>query len=317
MNFSVIQMTKFKAWALKGLQKHDEISVNSIRLLVAPNGLKEGIMNRVRAIRENSGETKKLRKDAVVAVGLLITSDAEAFERMGKEKTHAFFVDSLRFIQNRYGDANVVSATVHIDEKTPHMHAYFAPEFEGKLSAKNLFAPKRKELTHLHTDFAKQVGEKYGLKRGIEGSLAKHISSERFNAEKLKNAHEAVEKVIIESFEARKIENNEEYMKFRCCMCPNGYGGHSSCTVCPGVANTLHPHESPCRFVKKYEDPITKSRYKVAFNDVSLRYVILCKPNDLKDRTESCIQTFTRFDDAQSELNQLAARGCWKSIKTY
>lgn len=317
MNFSVLHMTKFKAWALKGLQKHDEISVNSIRLLEAPNGLQAGIMNRIKVIRENSGEIKKLRKDAVVAVGLLITSDSEAFERMGKESTHAFFTDSLKFIQNRYGAANVVSATVHLDEKTPHMHVFFTPEFEGKLSAKDLFSLKRKELTHLHTDFAEQVGKKYGLERGIEGSPAKHISAERFKAEEARKAREAVEKVIKESFEARNIENNEEYMKFRCCMCPNGYGGHSSCTVCPGGANTLHPHKSPCRFVKNYEDPITKSRYKVAFNDGNLRYVILSKPNDLKDWTESCIQTFTRFDDAQSELNQLAAQGCWKSIKTY
>lgn len=223
MSFCVVRMTKFKRGALGGLQNHDERAVESktnpdinyeaskenIRLLEPPNGLKEGIMSRVKSIRENSGETKKLRKDAVVAVGLLITSDSEAFEKMGKAKTHAFFAESLKFIQDRYGAANVVSATVHMDEKTPHMHVFFTPEFEGKLSAKNLFALKRKELTHLHTDFAEQVGKKYGLERGIEGSPAKHISAERFKAEEARKAREAEEKIAQEL--RQKVERGKQF----------------------------------------------------------------------------------------------------------
>jgi len=90
----------------------------------------------------------------------------------------------IDFIKNRYGEKNMVSATIHFDEKTPHMHINFVPVTkDGRLSAKDLFSPK--DLRTLQDDFNKYINDKgYNLERGKADSKRKHISVEEFKLEK-------------------------------------------------------------------------------------------------------------------------------------
>lgn len=55
---------------------------------------------------------------------------------MPQEKQQAFFRQSLDFIANRYGKENILSAVIHMDEKTPHMHVDLTPIRDGRLTAK-------------------------------------------------------------------------------------------------------------------------------------------------------------------------------------
>lgn len=93
---------------------------------------------------------------------VLVTSDKSFFDGISQEKQKEFFKDSYNFLAERYGKENVISAVVHMDEKTPHMHFNFIPATEdGRLSAKEILTPKT--LGKQHDDFYQQVGKNMDL----------------------------------------------------------------------------------------------------------------------------------------------------------
>ena len=125
----------------------------------------------------------KVRKDAVLMCSFVVGSDRAFFGELSPREQQQFFVDCTHFFAERYGEGNIVSAVVHMDETTPHLHLNLIPIVDGRLSAKTLFG--RKELQSLQTDFHSAVGKKWGLQRGREGSLAKHLSTAEFKAKKI------------------------------------------------------------------------------------------------------------------------------------
>ena len=79
----------------------------------------------------------KVRKDSVMMVETLITASPEFMNSLPPEEQKAYFAMALDFIAERVGKENILSAVVHTDEKTLHMHLCFVPITpEGKLSAK-------------------------------------------------------------------------------------------------------------------------------------------------------------------------------------
>ncbi len=126
---------------------------------------------------------RKIRSDAIFMNSFVITSDGEFFKDMRAWEQHAFFEDCSRFFMDKYGYENVLSAVVHLDETTPHLHLNIVPVNDGRLSSKSLF--DRQKLAQLQTELWEQVGEKYGLKRGKYGSAAKHISTAEHRAKKI------------------------------------------------------------------------------------------------------------------------------------
>ena len=125
----------------------------------------------------------KVRKDAVLMCSFVVGSDREFFGKLSPREQQQFFVDCVRFFAEKYGEENIISAIVHMDETTPHLHLNLVPIADGRLSAKTLFG--RKELQSLQTDFHSAVGKKWNLQRGREGSQAKHLSTAEFKAKKI------------------------------------------------------------------------------------------------------------------------------------
>ena len=125
----------------------------------------------------------KVRKDAVLMCSFVVGSDREFLGKLSPREQQQFFVDCTHFFAERYGEDNVISAVVHMDETTPHLHLNLIPIADGRLSAKTLFG--RKELQSLQTNFHSSVGKKWGLQRGREGSQAKHLSTAEFKAKKI------------------------------------------------------------------------------------------------------------------------------------
>lgn len=128
---------------------------------------------------------RAVRHDAVVMCQCLITSGHEFFEGMSKAEQDKFFQDSYNFVCHRYGQRNIISATVHYDERTPHLHVNFVPvTSDGRLCAKELF--KRKDLSILHDDFYKfNKARGYDLERGEnKGQLQEHLDTEEFKLKK-------------------------------------------------------------------------------------------------------------------------------------
>ena len=113
----------------------------------------------------------KLRKDAVVSVELLLTSGPEFFdgiepdrEKLAKNPVFLSWVaKSIQWAKKEFGD-NLVDATLHMDESSPHIHVLTVPlTKDGRLCAKEITA--RTEMQRRQTGYA-EVMKPFGLKRG-------------------------------------------------------------------------------------------------------------------------------------------------------
>ena len=123
---------------------------------------------------------KAPRKDAVLMASFVVGSDREFFKGLDEDEQNRFFRDCTNFFIDRYGRKNIISAVVHNDETTPHMHLNLIPIKDGRLCAKDLL--NRNELSKLQTEFHEKVGRRWGLQRGKEGSTASHLSTAEFKA---------------------------------------------------------------------------------------------------------------------------------------
>ena len=113
----------------------------------------------------------RTRKDSVRVVEVLITATPEFFKGKKKSEIRAYFQTALEFIE-KYQDAKtILSAVVHMDEKTPHMHLAFVPiTQDGRLCAKEILGNKKK-LTWWQDEFWKHMVGKYpDLERGESAS---------------------------------------------------------------------------------------------------------------------------------------------------
>ncbi len=108
---------------------------------------------------------KAIRKDAVKMCSWVLTVPSD----LPKELQKDFFQNSYEWFANRYGEKNVVSACVHLDETTPHMHFDFIPIVEDKgiekLCAKNL--ETKFSLKTIHQQLQKHLEQKLNCEVNI------------------------------------------------------------------------------------------------------------------------------------------------------
>lgn len=159
--------------------------------LISCDNYKRSIKEKLSNLVESS---RAVRKDAVVVCNFIVTSDNETMNALGADRQREFFQDSVKWFSDRYGADRVLNATVHMDEATPHLHIGVMPiTQDGRLSAKAIFT--KTEMKAIQTEFARDVGEKYGLERGVEGSERTHLSEARFKEQKaleMANEHGAI-----------------------------------------------------------------------------------------------------------------------------
>ena len=113
----------------------------------------------------------RTRSDSVRVVEVLVTASPEFFKGKKKAEVRAYFNEALDFMQKHQSKDTIISAVVHMDEKTPHMHLCFVPLTEDKrLSAKEIVGNKKK-LTWWQDEFWKHMVGKYpDLERGESAS---------------------------------------------------------------------------------------------------------------------------------------------------
>lgn len=113
----------------------------------------------------------RTRSDSVRLVEALVTASPEFFQGKKKAEIKAFFQEAVTFIQRHQDPKTIVSAAVHLDEKTPHMHLCFVPLTEdGRLSAKDIMGNKKK-LTWWQDEFWKHMVKRFpDLERGESAS---------------------------------------------------------------------------------------------------------------------------------------------------
>lgn len=114
---------------------------------------------------------KKFRKDAVKAVEIFCGFSPGCEKFVSIEQ---WAQASLDYVKRKFGEDNLVSAVLHMDEQTPHMHFVIIPMVGDKLAAKRIFGT-RKQLHEMQNEFHAVV-KKFGLQRGTKGSSRPHLT---------------------------------------------------------------------------------------------------------------------------------------------
>ena len=174
--YCIIRMRKVKMTALKASQTHNErltdrhsnpdidISRSDQNIVFfKTEDISEDVKRRVADIQ--SRQKRKIRCDAPVAIEYMITASPKAMAQLSKQEQERYFAECLSFVEARHGFRNRLSAVLHLDETTPHLHMLVFPERDGKLDAKSFF--KLPALTALQDEFAVKVGKQFGLERGV------------------------------------------------------------------------------------------------------------------------------------------------------
>ena len=155
----------------------------------------------------------KPRKDAVLMCSFVIGSDREFFQDKFPQEEDEFFTEATRYFAEKYGTENIISAVVHMDETTPHLHLNLIPISDGRLCAKDLFCPKN--LRELQTELHERVGRKNGLERGKINSQAEHLSSAEFKAKKIVEQAEAENKRLTQANATARKEFDKTQQEIR------------------------------------------------------------------------------------------------------
>lgn len=229
MSTLVLHMNKFKKDAIRGIQSHNQRERESHSNPDIDYSRSAGNYDLHESASDNYAKTiqnriddllmvKAVRKDAVHMCGLIVSSDKSFFTRMGKEETRRFFEEAAAYLTDFVGRENVISAMVHMDEKTPHMHFLHVPVTpDGRLSANSIYT--RASLKKLQTELPSYLQSRgFDIQRGVEqkpGSAKKHLDTREFKQQQealaaLRSesdavAHEALQ-LIGEMAERRKQE---------------------------------------------------------------------------------------------------------------
>ena len=192
--YAILRFAKYKGPTLSRIEAHNErtkdayvsnpdIDTERSELNfhpVKPKGKYRQVSDQI--IRESGC---RVRKDSVTAVEVLITASPEFFEGKKPREVKEFFDHALDFMKAKQDAATYISAVVHVDEKTPHMHLIFVPLTpDNRLSAKTIIG-NRKKLTQWQDEFHAHMVKKYpDFERGESASSTGrvHLPPRQFKA---------------------------------------------------------------------------------------------------------------------------------------
>ncbi len=142
---------------------------------------KGSLQKRINARIEQGYKGKRaIRKDAVTHLNIILTGSHEEMKTISSNKDFSEWLkDNYHFVCKQYGKENIVDFTLHMDERTPHLHCVVVPlTSDGRLSAKEVMG-NRDKMTQLQDDYGNAM-QKFNLQRGIKGSKATHDSIKEF-----------------------------------------------------------------------------------------------------------------------------------------
>ena len=167
----------------------------------------DGVHTRTQAIQhrlETAGLTRKVGKNQVRAIRIILSGSPDDMQRIVQEgRLGEWCADNMNYLAATFGKENIVSADLHLDETSPHIHATLVPivTTERKRKKQEECAAKRYrtksasrprlcaddvmsrvKLKEYQDTYATAMA-KYGLQRGIEGSEARHVTTQEFYRE--------------------------------------------------------------------------------------------------------------------------------------
>lgn len=202
----------------------------------------EGVDSRTQAIQhrlDTAGITRKIGTNQVRALRIMLSGTPEDMQRIeDTRKLGEWCEDNLAWLRKTYGADNVVSVVLHMDEKTPHIHATVVPIVTGErrkaketkkqeekseqdVPGKKKYRKKNpnavrlcaddvmtRENLKLFQDSYAEAMAKYGLRRGIDGSEAKHTTNQEYYRELFVQKDELQE--YVEVLQEQKAEINDK-----------------------------------------------------------------------------------------------------------
>lgn len=178
--FAILRFAKYKGPEIGRIEAHNERTkeeyasnpdIDTSRSHLNFHLVKPERKYRAESERQIAAAGCRTRSDSVRVVEALITASPEFFKGKKRAEIKEFFNDALEFIRQNQSPETIISAVVHMDEKTPHMHLSFVPLTEDKrLSAKEIVGNKKK-LTWWQDKFWEHMVKKYPvLERGESAS---------------------------------------------------------------------------------------------------------------------------------------------------
>ena len=237
MGFAVVHLEKAKG-SDSGMSAHIERTIDpknadkerthlNREMITFP----DGVTNRTEAIQhrlETAGLKRKIASNQVRAIRVLMSGTHEDMIKIESDgRLDEWCSDNLDWLSQHFGRDNVVSVVLHLDEKTPHIHATVIPIVETERKRRkreenvNKTYRKKKPTPRLCADevmsrialkgyqdsYANAMSE-YNLKRGVDGSEAKHISTSQYYRE-LQQQSESLQENISELIEQQEEAEKE------------------------------------------------------------------------------------------------------------
>ncbi len=207
MSYAIIRNAKYKMANLQSISRHNERqnekygnkdidqsrSDLNYHLKVPKENSYELEFERLRKENDLKGNLRLSgKKQSNVVDEFLITSDNDFFKNIGAEETKRYFKSAYDFACSKCGEKNIISAVVHMDETTPHMHLTYIPVVKGLKKGEEVLKINSSEFWKgfnsygkLQDDFHSYVKERgFDLDRGeTKEEKREHLTVEEFKAE--------------------------------------------------------------------------------------------------------------------------------------
>lgn len=219
MAFCVIHCEKRKLADVTGLQQENNRTAvnynNKVSAELTPSNIyltqcdnwRESIQEEI----DRAGA--RVRKNSTVAIDFIYSASKDFFTSKTPEESLRYFQDCFDFHQKRFG--HLISAVIHLDESTPHMHIVSVPlTKDNRLSARDVLGGPS-DLMRLQTDFFNDVGKAYGLERGAHRDgpeKRKHITAQQWELNEIRRqkAQERDELERVKSAQRHQTERRQK-----------------------------------------------------------------------------------------------------------
>ena len=192
----------------------------------------DGVKDRSAAIQrrlEKAGLTRKIGSNQVRAIRINVSGTHEDMERIEKEgRLDEWCADNMKYFADLFGKENIVAAHLHRDEETPHIHITLVPIVKGERKRRKREEQAKKHYRKKPTDTVRLCADdimtrlklksyqdtyaiamaKYGLQRGIDGSMARHKSTQQYYNETKKLA-DSLKAEVVDLQERKEVAKEE------------------------------------------------------------------------------------------------------------
>ena len=186
-------LASFKSAGAVGVLRHDERTENDkvqsrknecidskktcLNYNLAPKR-KGNLMEHIRQVCKDNNVRLSNRKDLNVMCSWIVTAP----KTIPKDQISKFFLYCYSFLKKRYGEEYTLSATVHMDETTPHLHYSFIPvgydKKNNRLTVSSKLVATRTELRSFQQELSKALENEFGYDVGILNEATKDGNKE-------------------------------------------------------------------------------------------------------------------------------------------